>query len=65
MAIDIFLSEEEIQSKIKELAAKIAVSAVTEALKDTENIEKVIFCVFDEENLEIYRDVLKKNEEAS
>ena len=39
----------------KELAAGIAISAVKKALKNFKSIEEVFFCVFDEENLEIYQ----------
>jgi O-acetyl-ADP-ribose deacetylase (regulator of RNase III) len=39
----------------KDLAADIAITAVTKALKEFKSIEEVIFCVFDEENLEIYQ----------
>jgi O-acetyl-ADP-ribose deacetylase (regulator of RNase III) len=38
----------------KDLAAKIAISAVREELKRAKSIEKVIFCIFDEENLKVY-----------
>jgi len=38
----------------KELAAGIAITAVREALNKFKSIQEVIFCVFDEENLEIY-----------
>jgi O-acetyl-ADP-ribose deacetylase (regulator of RNase III) len=44
----------------KELAAKIAISTVREALKDAPGIKKVIFCIFDKENLEIYKGLLKE-----
>jgi O-acetyl-ADP-ribose deacetylase (regulator of RNase III) len=38
----------------KDLAAKIAISAVREELKRAKSIEKAIFCIFDEENLKVY-----------
>jgi len=39
----------------RELAARTAISAVREALKDSESVKKVIFCIFDSENLKIYK----------
>jgi O-acetyl-ADP-ribose deacetylase (regulator of RNase III) len=45
----------------KELAARIAISAVNSALPKAESIEKVIFCIFDEDNLDIYRKELKQS----
>jgi O-acetyl-ADP-ribose deacetylase (regulator of RNase III) len=38
----------------KELAAEIAISSVNQALQEFESPREVIFCVFDQENLEIY-----------
>jgi O-acetyl-ADP-ribose deacetylase (regulator of RNase III) len=45
----------------RELAAKIAISSVKEALDEAKSIEKVIFCTFEEENLMIYRRELKSD----
>ncbi len=42
----------------KERAAQIAVSTVTEYLQQHPEIEKVIFSIFDKENLDIYRRLL-------
>lgn len=42
----------------RELAARIAISAVRQALREAKTIEKVIFCIFDEENLHIYKQEL-------
>ncbi len=42
----------------KELAARIAITAVRKGLKKYKSIKEVIFCVFDEENLEIYQKLL-------
>ena len=39
----------------RELAAKTAISSVREALKEAKSIEKVIFCIFHQENMEIYQ----------
>ncbi len=39
-------------------AAKIAVQTVTRFLTENSNIEKVIFCVFDSVNMEIYRKLI-------
>jgi len=43
----------------KELAAQIAISTVAEFLKKS-SIEKVVFCVFDDENYKIYSEFLDK-----
>jgi len=42
----------------KELAAQIAIGTVREFLENNENIERVIFCCFDEENYSIYQSLL-------
>jgi len=42
----------------KELAAQIAIVTVREFLENNENIERVIFCCFDEENYSIYQSLL-------
>ena len=42
----------------KEKAAGIAISTITSFLNQHPEIEKVIFAVFDEENYEIYQDLL-------
>ena len=42
----------------KEKAARIAISEVRAHLETNTSIEKVIFCIFDDENLEIYRQEL-------
>ncbi|MFC2099196.1 O-acetyl-ADP-ribose deacetylase [Bacteroidota bacterium] len=39
----------------KDLAARTAIAAVREALKNSDSIEKVFFCIYDDENLAIYR----------
>lgn len=39
-------------------AAKIAVQTVCQFLAENQGIEKVIFCVFDNENMEIYKKTL-------
>ena len=39
-------------------AAKIALAAVKHFIAKNKNIEQVIFCVFDQENYEIYRQLL-------
>ncbi len=39
-------------------AATIAINTITKCLKDNAHFEKVIFCVFDEENLNIYNQML-------
>ena len=44
----------------KELAARTAIKAVRESLKTNGTIEKVVFCVYDDENLQIYRRELGK-----
>jgi len=43
----------------KELAAEIAIKTVTEFLKNSK-IEKVIFCVFDDDNSNLYTKLLNK-----
>jgi O-acetyl-ADP-ribose deacetylase (regulator of RNase III) len=45
----------------KEMAARIAISAVREVLPKAKSIEKVIFCIFDDDNLEVYRRELKED----
>jgi O-acetyl-ADP-ribose deacetylase (regulator of RNase III) len=45
----------------KKLAAKIAISAVREELKRARSIEKVIFCIFDKDNLEVYSNALQED----
>ena len=45
----------------KKLAAKIAISAVREELKRARSIEKVIFCIFDKDNLEVYSNALRED----
>jgi len=42
----------------KHLAAPIAVETVREFLTETDAIEQIVFVCFDEENLEIYRNLL-------
>ena len=44
----------------KELAAHIAIATVRKAMVEYGSIEKVIFCVYDDENLAIYRRELGK-----
>lgn len=44
----------------KELAAEIAIKEVTNFLKQRNEIDKVIFCCFDEDNYELYKRILKK-----
>jgi len=44
---------------LKERAASIAVKEVQRFLKEERNIEKVIFAIFDIENLAIYQELLK------
>ncbi len=39
----------------KELAARIAISTASAFLKTTKHIERLIFCLFDEKNRQIYR----------
>lgn len=43
----------------KQEAAKIAVREVTSFLENNHSVEQVIFCIFDNENLEIYTQLLK------
>jgi len=45
----------------KQLAAVIAISEVTHFLAENDLPEKVVFCVYDEENYIIYRTYLKKS----
>jgi len=42
----------------KQKAAKIAIEAVKESTKETKSIRKIIFCVFDDENLKIYQEMI-------
>jgi len=42
----------------KELAASIAISTTSECLKTTRHIDRVIFCIFDKENAQIYKQLL-------
>lgn len=42
----------------KEQAAKIAIETIRDFLKDDHSFESVIFCVFDDENMEIYERLL-------
>ena len=42
----------------KDLAAKIAIETVLEFLKNEESIEQVFFCVFDQENYNIYENLI-------
>ena len=42
----------------KELAASIAISTASACLRKTRHIERVIFCIFDTENGQIYRQLL-------
>lgn len=42
----------------KPLAAEIAIQTVKEFLADNSNIEEVTFCVFDDENYQIYDQIL-------
>lgn len=44
----------------KDKAAKIAIQTVSDFLAATDNLEKVIFVCFDEENYEIYSDIIGK-----
>ncbi len=39
----------------KDLAARIAIRTVREELEQAKSLEKVIFCIFDDENHEIYQ----------
>ena len=43
----------------KEQAAKIAIETIRDFLKDDHSFESVIFCVFDDENNEIYEKLLQ------
>jgi len=43
-------------------AATIAINTITKILKDNTHFENVIFCVFDEENLNIYNQMLTTNQ---
>ncbi len=45
----------------KELAARTAIAAVREGLRQAKILEKVIFCIFDRENMEIYRRELNQD----
>ncbi len=45
----------------KHEAAEIAISEVTTFLKNTQKIKQVIFCVFDDENRELYQKLLRLN----
>ncbi len=42
----------------KKKAAKIAISAVREHLESDTSLKRVIFCIFDDENMKIYREKL-------
>jgi O-acetyl-ADP-ribose deacetylase (regulator of RNase III) len=42
----------------KEQAARIAISAASAFIEKSKHIERVIFCIFDHENLQIYRQIL-------
>ncbi len=42
----------------KEQAAKIAIETIRDFLKDDHSFESVIFCVFDDENMEIFERLL-------
>ena len=44
----------------KELAAQIAIRTVTDFLMTDNTVETIIFCVFDEENFEIYQNLLNQ-----
>ena len=44
----------------KEKAAAIAIRTLREAIEEYDSIEKVIFCIYDDENLKIYRRELGK-----
>lgn len=44
----------------KELAAKIAIKEVTGFIKQTNEIDKVIFCCFDDDNYELYARIFGK-----
>ncbi len=43
----------------KEKAAKIAIAAVREHLDSETTLERIVFCIFDDENLNIYLEELK------
>ena len=43
----------------KKLAAEIAIGTIKELLAEHQDIDKVVFSVFDEENYRIYRDLLE------
>lgn len=43
----------------KQLAAKIAIAEVTNFIENTQKIDSVIFCCFDEENYNLYKELLK------
>ncbi len=45
----------------KKLAARTAISAVREGIQNARSIEKVIFCILDKENLDIYRRELNQD----
>lgn len=42
----------------KELAAQISISEVNRFLSENDSIDQVLFCVFDQENFEIYNELL-------
>jgi O-acetyl-ADP-ribose deacetylase (regulator of RNase III) len=44
----------------KDKAAAVAIAAVKAALIECPGIKRVIFVCFDRENLELYREILKK-----
>ncbi len=44
----------------KDLAARVAISQVQKYLEENEDIEKVYFVIFDDENMEIYNRMLNK-----
>ncbi len=46
----------------KSEAAEIAVQTIDQFLTENDRIEKVIFCVFDTENMEIYKKLIIKSE---
>ncbi len=43
----------------KEEAAEVAINTITNSLKEHAEIEMVIFCVYDDENYNIYQNILK------
>jgi O-acetyl-ADP-ribose deacetylase (regulator of RNase III) len=45
----------------KKLAADIAIASVKKSLRDAPSIQEVIFCIFDNENLEIYQSILAED----